>query len=316
MHDPVAIDHAPEFRATPDPRRPVVLIVVGAAHFALDEDDAIGVVRRLLEPPVPGSCPAMSVGTDDFTPGEMHRVAREFAAHGMPVRLRARAGAQEFFAGLELVAPGLSQVHHRRPDAAGSSGHRRPGHRPVRGGGPQAVTGDGSAERLTDGGRRRRGRGAQGAAENGTGRSVARPERTGAGYSMAAATAPDTAHRAPENRTAGNHLGHVERARPMTVADSPTAQPHSRATRQRNSHAAPLSGCPRTVIGWERRVHGRCLRWLIATGSPTPRGRHTPGSGRRPGLPHVSRGILTPARPAHLVPCPPRAHRTLIRRFV
>jgi hypothetical protein len=116
MRDPRTILDSPAFRDTLDPAEPVALTVVAIVHFMLDEDDAVGIVRRLLEPLAPGSHLAMSIGTADFAPREVGRVAREYAARGMPMRLRTFAEAQEFVEGLELVEPGLVQVHKWRPD--------------------------------------------------------------------------------------------------------------------------------------------------------------------------------------------------------
>ncbi|MEU5364262.1 SAM-dependent methyltransferase [Streptomyces sp. NPDC005925] len=118
MRDPAAILSAPALRETLDLSRPVALTVIAIVHFVLDEDDAYGIIRRLLEPLAPGSFLAMSVGTGDSAPDEARRVADEYAARGMPMRLRDRAEAAEFFRGLDLVAPGLTQVHKWRPDAS------------------------------------------------------------------------------------------------------------------------------------------------------------------------------------------------------
>jgi hypothetical protein len=111
MRDPAAILDAPAFRETLDLSEPVALTVIAIVHFLLDEHDAVGIVRRLLEPLPAGSYLAMSIGTADFAPAEVGRVAREYAARGMPMRLRTLAEAAEFFEGLELVAPGIVQVH-------------------------------------------------------------------------------------------------------------------------------------------------------------------------------------------------------------
>lgn len=119
MLDPGTILASPEFRDTLDLSRPVALTVIAIVHFVLDEDDAVGIVRRLLEPLPPGSYLAMSVGTADFAPEEVGRVAREYAARDMPMRLRTLAEAGEFFEGLELVEPGIVQVHKWRPDGTG-----------------------------------------------------------------------------------------------------------------------------------------------------------------------------------------------------
>jgi len=44
------------------------------------------------------------------------RVAGEYAVRGTPMRLRTYPEAEEFFAGLEPVGPGIVQVHKWRPD--------------------------------------------------------------------------------------------------------------------------------------------------------------------------------------------------------
>ncbi|MGW2045707.1 SAM-dependent methyltransferase [Streptomyces sp. NPDC001858] len=120
MRDPAGILAAPEFRDTLDLDRPVALTVIAIVHFLLDEHDAVGIVRRLLDPLPSGSHLAMSIGTADFAPEEVGRVAREYAARGLPMRLRTHAQAAEFFTGLDLVDPGIVQVHHWRPDGTGT----------------------------------------------------------------------------------------------------------------------------------------------------------------------------------------------------
>ncbi|MEU9910850.1 SAM-dependent methyltransferase [Streptomyces sp. NPDC051001] len=116
MRDPAAILGSPQFRETLDPGEPVALTVIAIVHFMLDEHDAVGIVRRLLEPLPSGSYLAMSIGTAEFAPEEVGRVAREYAARDMPMRLRTHPEAEEFFAGLDLVAPGVVQVHKWHPD--------------------------------------------------------------------------------------------------------------------------------------------------------------------------------------------------------
>jgi S-adenosyl methyltransferase len=120
MRDPASILDAPELRATLDPTQPVALTVIAIVHFMMDEDDAVGIVRRLLDPLPSGSYLAMSIGTAEFAPEEVGRVAREYAARGMPMRLRTLAEAEEFFAGLDLVEPGIVQVHKWHPDGTGT----------------------------------------------------------------------------------------------------------------------------------------------------------------------------------------------------
>ena len=119
MRDPAAVLNAPAFRETLDLDEPVALTVIAIVHFLLDEHDAVGIVRRLLDPLPPGSHLAMSIGTAEFAPDEVGRVAREYAARGMPMRLRTLTEAEEFFTGLDLVEPGIVPVHKWRPDGTG-----------------------------------------------------------------------------------------------------------------------------------------------------------------------------------------------------
>ncbi|MEI5101031.1 SAM-dependent methyltransferase [Streptomyces sp. PmtG] len=116
MLDPDTILGAPELRDTLDLNEPVALTVIAIVHFLLDEHDAPGIVSRLLEPLPSGSYLAMSVGTADFAPEDVGRVAREYAARGMPMRLRGEREAERFFQGLDLVEPGVTQIHKWRPD--------------------------------------------------------------------------------------------------------------------------------------------------------------------------------------------------------
>ncbi|MET9906236.1 SAM-dependent methyltransferase [Streptomyces sp. NPDC006476] len=124
MRDPAAILDAPAFRETLDLSEPVALTVIAIVHFLLDEHDAVGIVRRLMEPLPAGSHLAMSIGTADFAPQEVGRVAREYAARDMPMRLRTLAEAGEFFTGLDLVEPGIVQVHKWHPDGTAADAVR------------------------------------------------------------------------------------------------------------------------------------------------------------------------------------------------
>ncbi|MFE7135340.1 SAM-dependent methyltransferase [Streptomyces sp. NPDC057638] len=115
MRDPDAITASPEFQDILDLGEPVGLMVIGMLHFIMPPEDH-SLLRRLLDPLPPGSFLAATIGTADFAPDEVGRVAREYERRGMPMRLRTRAEATAFFDGLDLVEPGLCQVHHWRPD--------------------------------------------------------------------------------------------------------------------------------------------------------------------------------------------------------
>ncbi|MFE6779783.1 SAM-dependent methyltransferase [Streptomyces sp. NPDC057702] len=118
LRDPEAIMTSPEVRDTLDPSRPTVLSAIAVVHFLEDTDDPYGVVRRLLDPLPSGSFLALTTATADSAPRQMTGVAREYARRGMTMRLRSYARSRAFFAGLDLVDPGVVLVHHWRPGSA------------------------------------------------------------------------------------------------------------------------------------------------------------------------------------------------------
>jgi hypothetical protein len=118
MLESAGILDSPQFREAIDLGKPVGLTFIAIVHLVMDEDDPVGIVRRLLEPLPSGSYLAMSIGTADFAPEEVGRVGREYAARGMPMRLRTLTESQDYFESLELVDPGITQVHRWRPDDA------------------------------------------------------------------------------------------------------------------------------------------------------------------------------------------------------
>ncbi|MET4924389.1 SAM-dependent methyltransferase [Streptomyces sp. PSRA5] len=116
MQDPDSITRSPQFQELLDLDAPVGLMVIGIMHFIPPPGDR-ELVRRLLEPLPSGSYVAMTIGTGDFAPEEVGRVAEEYNRQNMPMVLREHSTALSFFDGLELVEPGVTQVHKWRPDA-------------------------------------------------------------------------------------------------------------------------------------------------------------------------------------------------------
>ena len=105
-----------ELRATLDLQRPVGLMLVAVVHFIEDDEEALGVVRRIVDVLPAGSYVAATVATDDFAPERLARVRETYHAHGETLRWRNEAQTEQFFEGLELVEPGIVQMHKWRPD--------------------------------------------------------------------------------------------------------------------------------------------------------------------------------------------------------
>ncbi|MFF0445627.1 SAM-dependent methyltransferase [Streptomyces sp. NPDC004609] len=115
MRDPGAILESEAFREVLDLKQPVALTIIAMLQFVPPPDD-YALVRRLLDQLPSGSYLAISTVTDEFAPEEINRVMELYRGRGIPVVTRDREQVEAFFDGLEMVEPGLAQVHRWRPD--------------------------------------------------------------------------------------------------------------------------------------------------------------------------------------------------------
>jgi len=101
---------------TLDLSRPVALSLIAVLHFFPDSDDPHGILRQLLEPLPSGSYVAITSATPDFAPRVWARISEIYREQGINGQLRTREQFTRFFDGLDLVDPGVTPVHHWRPD--------------------------------------------------------------------------------------------------------------------------------------------------------------------------------------------------------
>jgi len=96
--------------------QPVALMLLGVLHLVQDVEDPWGIVARLMAPLPAGSYLTISHPAIDIhhTQANAQRVYNERVA--TPQTLRTREQVARFFTGLDLVEPGLVQVHQWRPD--------------------------------------------------------------------------------------------------------------------------------------------------------------------------------------------------------
>lgn len=107
-----------EARRVLDFDRPVALSLIALLHFIADEDGAYELVGTLMEALAPGSCLALSMMTADFDRVTVQRGIDTYRAGGMTLVARSRDEVGRFFAGLDLVRPGIVSVTEWRPDLA------------------------------------------------------------------------------------------------------------------------------------------------------------------------------------------------------
>jgi hypothetical protein len=101
---------------TLDLDRPVALMLLGVLHLIQDGEDPWGIVADLMERLPSGSYLAISHPAIETNPGQREAQRRYNERVATPQTLRSGADVERFFAGLDMVEPGLVQVHAWRPD--------------------------------------------------------------------------------------------------------------------------------------------------------------------------------------------------------
>jgi len=99
-----------------DVGQPVAVMLLGILQGIPDQDDPGAIIGQLMDAVAPGSYLAISQIASDVAADEVAEgVQRYNAQAAAPVAARTRAEVCRFFAGLELIEPGVVQVHRWRP---------------------------------------------------------------------------------------------------------------------------------------------------------------------------------------------------------
>jgi SAM-dependent methyltransferase len=108
----------PEVQRLLDLDRPLAVLIVFLLHFISDDAEALRLVQVLRDAMPVGSYLVLSHGTmEGIPPAICAQLERVYARTDTPVRIRTRAEVLHFFAGLELVAPGLVYCPLWRPES-------------------------------------------------------------------------------------------------------------------------------------------------------------------------------------------------------
>jgi len=110
----VILEHAAR---TLDFSRPVGVMLVAVLHLIRDEDDPAGLIARLMDAVPPGSTLTISHVPNDMHAGAMSEMSdRLNRLLSQPSTYRSQAQVTGFFAGLELIEPGVVPIQRWRPD--------------------------------------------------------------------------------------------------------------------------------------------------------------------------------------------------------
>jgi hypothetical protein len=102
-----------------DFRQPIAVMMIGILHLLPDADDPHGLVAALLDAVPSGSWLAIVHPALDIAADQMSEMADRFNRRvSTRATLRTHAEILPFFDGLELLDPGLVQLHRWRPGQA------------------------------------------------------------------------------------------------------------------------------------------------------------------------------------------------------
>ncbi|OHV41570.1 MULTISPECIES: SAM-dependent methyltransferase [Pseudofrankia] len=106
--DPESIITHPDTAALLDFSRPVGVLMAAVLHFVEDDEDPAGIVAKIMGAVPSGSYLLLSHMTSDGPPADaVARTAAVMRAATSPMIFRSRATIQSYFAGLELLEPGV-----------------------------------------------------------------------------------------------------------------------------------------------------------------------------------------------------------------
>jgi S-adenosyl methyltransferase len=114
-----------EAARTLDFSRPVAIMLISILHLILDRDDPYDLVSQLVNAVVPGSYVVISHAASDIDTGAMismaNRLNELMAQQAVP---RTHREVAAFFAGLDLLEPGLVRIPEWRPASVSDSAVR------------------------------------------------------------------------------------------------------------------------------------------------------------------------------------------------
>jgi hypothetical protein len=117
LRNPARILTHPDLVDTLDLSRPAALMLVAVVHFLPDQAEASAIVHTLLEALPSGSYLTMTCATKEFLTPELAANWDESLRTGRSdVYPRERAEFGEFFAGLDVLDPGVAAISEWRPD--------------------------------------------------------------------------------------------------------------------------------------------------------------------------------------------------------
>jgi SAM-dependent methyltransferase len=117
LRNPTGVLNHPETRRL-DLGRPVALLLVAVVHFLKDADRPAEIIATLREALAPGSVLVITHATLDHgpSPDGQRAVQSVYERTRTPLVMRSSAELRPFFAGFDVVEPGIVPLPHWRPN--------------------------------------------------------------------------------------------------------------------------------------------------------------------------------------------------------
>ncbi|MFG1879193.1 SAM-dependent methyltransferase [Sphaerisporangium sp. NPDC049003] len=113
---PAEILGRPELRAHLDFDQPIAVLLLAIIHFIPDGDDPVGIIAAIRDALAPGSYVAISHVAVDERPQAAPGVEGVYNNASAQFVARMSGEIAPFFKGLDLVDPGMVNLHEWRPD--------------------------------------------------------------------------------------------------------------------------------------------------------------------------------------------------------
>ncbi|MFI0417754.1 SAM-dependent methyltransferase [Spongiactinospora sp. 9N601] len=117
VRDPEGIMDNPRVRSLIDYDKPMLVLFAALFHLVTDAEDPAALVARFRKRMVPGSHVMISQFCSDGSDPKAQAELEEISVNSpSPMRFRTRAEIGRFFAGFELLGPGVADVQDWSPD--------------------------------------------------------------------------------------------------------------------------------------------------------------------------------------------------------
>ena len=108
---------------TLDLGQPVAIVLMAVLHFIMDEEGPCDIIAELMDAVPDGSYLVVSHAASDLDAASMRELAKRLNRLMVQrVALRSRPEVARFFAGLDLIEPGVVRIPEWRPDAPADRG--------------------------------------------------------------------------------------------------------------------------------------------------------------------------------------------------